>query len=173
MAAPLLAAVMWAGAVQAGAAAERPFRMCVLDQGALLQHSERAKREAARFQQIRQKAQANFDASRRDLDTEARTFESLQASLPELVREAKAQDLARRREDLKARGDQVNKYLAELDTELTNSVSRAAAPAVRAAETERGCSVLVARGALLNLDDLSLDITASVVARFDATKGGN
>jgi Skp family chaperone for outer membrane proteins len=39
---------------------------------------------------------------------------------------------------------------------------------VRAVEAERGCSMLIGSGAILHLDDASLDITPAVVERMNA-----
>jgi Skp family chaperone for outer membrane proteins len=166
---PLLIALVPAGAASAPAAGTAaPFRLCVLDQAAIVQQSRLAINQAARFQQIRQQTQANFDNDMRNLDADARALQSLQASLPPAVVKARTEDIGRRRAALKARGDKINTDLAALDTQLTSNLAQVSMPVVRAIEQERGCSMLIARNALLNLDDPTLDITPAVIDRMNA-----
>ena len=147
-----------------------PVMICVLDQAAMIQQSKLATNEAGRFQQVRQTAQSKFDNDSRTLDADARALDSLRASLPPAVVKARTDDIARRRADLKQRGDQINRELSQLDGALTNSVLRAAGPVIRQVEQERGCSLLIARSALLDLIDPSLDITPAIIERMNAPK---
>ena len=150
------------------APASNPFRLCVLDQTVIVQQSRLAINQAARFQQIRQQTQANFDNDMRNLDANARALQSLQASLPAAVVKARSEDVARRRAALKARGDKINTDLSALDGQLTSNLAQVSMPVVRTIEHERGCSMLIARNALLNLDDPALDITPEVIERMNA-----
>ena len=145
----------------------RPLRVCVLDQTAILQRSTVALNMAAQFQRIRQQAQTNFEQEKRTLDADDRALESLGASLPAAVLASRRSDVAQRRAKLTTRGEQINRDLAQLDTELTNNMAKLSTPVIRAIEAEQGCSMLIARGSLLNLDDLSLDITSAVIDRMN------
>ena len=146
-----------------------PFRLCVLDQNALLLQSSLATNMAARFQQVRRQAQQSFENDSRTLDADSRALGNLRASLPEGVAKAKADDIARRRVQLQERGKQINRDLAELDAELTRNVMTLADPMVRAVQSEHGCSMLVARSNLLYLNDASLDITAAVLKKMNGS----
>lgn len=161
----LLLAAALAPAAQA---APRPTRVCVLDQSVLLARSSLALAEAARFQTLRQTAQANFDKDSRALDADERALETFKRDLPPAALTARTQDIARRRADLARRGEQVNRDLAKLDDALTGTVMRAATPVIQAVEREGGCGLLIARSALLDLPDPSLDITPKVIDRLNA-----
>ena len=153
----------------------RPFRLCVLDQNALLLQSNLATNMAVRFQQVRRQAQQAFENDSRTLDADSRALDNLRASLPDAVAKVKSEDIVRRRVQLQERGKQINRDLAELDAELTRNVMTLADPMVRAVQGEHGCSMLVARSNLLYLNDASLDITAAVLKRMNAstqTSGG-
>lgn len=145
-----------------------PVMACVLDQATMIRQSKLATSEAVRFQQVRQSAQSKFDNDSRTLDADARALDSLRASLPPAVVKARTDDIARRRADLKQRGDQINRNLTQLDGALTTSVLRAAGPVIRQVEQERGCSLLIARNALLDLIDPTLDITPEIIERMNA-----
>jgi outer membrane protein len=165
LSAALLAAAL---APAAAPAAPKASRICVLDQSALLARSSLALAEAARFQQLRQTAQANFDKDNRALEADARALENFKRDLPPATLQARAQDLAQRRADLARRGEQVNRDLAKLDETVTANVMRAATPTIQAVERESGCGLLIARSALLDLPDTSLDITPKVIDRMNA-----
>jgi Skp family chaperone for outer membrane proteins len=142
--------------------------MCVLDQAAMVQRSRLAQNMGARFQQVRQQAQAKFEDDRRTLDADARALDSLRASIPAAIAKTRDADIARRRLALNQQGEQANRNLGALDGQLTANVVRVSDPIVRAIETERGCSMLIGTGALLHLDDASLDITSAVIERMNA-----
>jgi len=140
----------------------------VLDQAAIVQRTRLARDMGARFQQVRQKAQAKLDDDRRQLDADGRALDSLRASLPAAVAKARDVDIAQRRQQLKTRSDQINRNLSALDGELTVNIAKLSDPVVRAVEAERGCSMLIGSGTILHLDDASLDITPMVIARMNA-----
>jgi Skp family chaperone for outer membrane proteins len=168
--AALLAFVTVAGAATGHAAdvePVRPLHLCVLDQSAILQRSRLAVNMASRFQQIRQQTQQKFQDDSRTLDADASAVESLRSVLPPVVAKAKADSIAQRRLQLKARGDQINRQLAELDSDLTREVAKISEPTIRLIESERGCSLLIASGTLLHLDDASLDITPAVIDQMN------
>ena len=81
---------------------------------------------------------------------------------------AKVGLVARRREQLKTKGDQINHNLAALDDQLTANIAKLSDPVVRAVEAEHGCSMLIGSGTILHLDDASLDITPAVIERMNA-----
>jgi len=168
-----LAAAVLAGsgqaAVKAPAARDRPFLLCVLDQAAIVQRTRLAQAMGARFQQIRQRIQSKLDDDRRQLDADARALDSLRASLPPAVARARDADIARRRQQLDKRGDDINHNLAALDDQLTANVAKISDPIVRTVEAERGCSMLIGSGTILHLDDASLDITPTVIDRMNAS----
>ena len=168
----LAVAISFAGAPSAGAVRKdelsAPFRLCVLDRSVILRQSRIALAMAAQFQQIRQQAQANFAQEQRLLDADTRALESLAASLPPAVLKSRRDMLAQRRAQLTKGGEQINRNLAQLDTELTNNIARISAPMMRAVEVEQKCSMSIARETILNLNDTSLDITAAVVDRMNA-----
>ncbi|WP_447756108.1 OmpH family outer membrane protein [Sphingopyxis fribergensis] len=159
---------MTTAAATTAAPAGQPFRLCVLDQAMLVQHSRLAQTMGGHFQQVRRQAQQKIEEDRRTLDADARALDSLRASVPPAVAKARDADIAKRRAELKERGEQTNRNLAALDEELTANVVKAAAPTARAVEAEQGCSMSIDRAALLNLRDASLDITAAVIDRMNA-----
>lgn len=152
----------------AGKSEPRPLRICVLDQLAILKRATVALNMAAQFQQIRQHAQTNYEQAKRTLDADERALESVGASLPPAALASRREEVAQRRASLAARGEQINRDLAQLDTELTNNVAKLSMPVVRTVEAEQGCSMLIARESLLNLHDPSLDITSIVINRMNA-----
>jgi Skp family chaperone for outer membrane proteins len=167
--AALLSGLAMAGAATAAPPlAPRPFKLCVLDQGAVVQRSRVAQDMGARFQQIRQQAQAKLEEDRRTLDADARALDKLRASVPTAVAKARDAEIAQRRTQLKGREEQTNRNLADLDAQLTAKVGKLSDPVVRTVEAERGCSMLVGLGAVIHVDDPTLDITASVIDRLNA-----
>ena len=145
-----------------------PFHLCVLDQTPLLQRAQVALREAARFQQLRQQAQARIDADRVALDADDRALVALQSSIAANAYAGRKTQIDARRQELAARTAQLNTNLAQLDTELTNRVMRAATPFIAQVEHDRGCSVLAAKSAFLAVNDPGIDITDEVIRRMNA-----
>jgi Skp family chaperone for outer membrane proteins len=174
MRASWFAAAVVAGLALAGVAsaaqplAQRPFRLCVLDQGAVVQSSRLAQEMGVRFQQVRQQAQAKLEDDRRTLDADARALDKLRTSLPAAVAKARDAEIVQRRAQLKAKEDQINRNLTDLDAQLTANVGKVSDPMVRQVEAERGCSMLVGLGAVIHVDDPTLDITAAVIERLNS-----
>lgn len=154
------------GADTANAQSARPFRLCVVDENMLLARSQIAARMAERFQQIRNQAQQKFQADNNKLEADARALASMRGSLSAIQAKTREEEIARRRAELRERGEEINRNLAALDAELTKNVLQLASPAARAAAAERNCSAVVARSTLLDLGDPSLDITPAVLARM-------
>ncbi|MGN6620157.1 MAG: OmpH family outer membrane protein [Sphingomonas sp.] len=142
--------------------------LCVVDRAAIVEHTRLAQDIGARFQHIRQQAQAKLDDDRRQLDADVRALDSLRSSIPAAVAKARDADIAQRRDHLKEHGDQINRNLTALDEQLTANIAKVAEPIERSVEEQRGCSMLVDSGTILHLDDLSLDITPAVIARMNA-----
>lgn len=157
-----------AAAATPATAAPKPTRICVLDQSLLLAKANIALAEAQRFQTLRQTAQANFDRDSRALDADARALESFKGDLAPATLAARAQDIARRRADLKSRGEQINRDLAQLDGALTGTIMKVATPVIQKVERENACSMLVSRASLLDLMDPAADISAEVIAQLNA-----
>lgn len=167
-----LLALPIAGQAVSAAPPERPFRLCVLDQMALLQKSQVALSQAARFQQLRQQAQAKLDDDRRTLDADVRALDALKASIPAAAMAARKQDLDNRRRQLVTRGDELNRNLLQLDTSLTNIVMKTASPFIVQVEVDRGCSVLASKTTFLSVNDATLDITDDLVVRMNTAAAG-
>ncbi len=148
--------------------AGRPFCLCVLDHAALIQHSSLAREMGARFQKIRQEAQAKMEDDRRTLDADARALENLRSSISAAVVRTREANITERRRKLEARAEQINRNLRALDDELTADVMKLSTPVVREVETERGCSMLIGTAVLLHLGDPSLDITPLVIVRMNS-----
>jgi Skp family chaperone for outer membrane proteins len=144
----------------------RPFRLCVIDQSLLLSRSQVALGMAARFQQIRKQAEERFANDSRKLEADARAVDNLRSSIPPAMFAARSSEIARRRTELQERGRKINGELADLDAELTRNVMQIADPTIRTIANERGCSAVIARSALIQLNDTSLDITTAVVAKM-------
>lgn len=150
--------------------ADRPLRLCVLNKTSLVQNSRLAKNMGMHFQQIRQQAQGKLESERRTLEADARALEGVRQSVAPAVVKTREAEIARRRVEFKERGEQINRDLASLDEQLTENVVKAAEPTIRAVEAERGCSMLMERGALLNLRDSLLDITPTVIERINVAQ---
>lgn len=174
IAATVAAVILIAGGGPAHAArkaqAPSPFRLCVFDPSAVLRQSRVALAMAAQFQQIRQKAQVDFERDRLSLDADTRALDSLAASLAPAVLRSRRDALAERRAQLTTRGEHINRTLSQLDAELTRNVARISAPTVRLVEAERQCSMTVARETLLSLNDSSFDISAAVIERMNGAR---
>ena len=143
------------------------FQLCVLDQVALLQRSQVAIREAARFQQLRRQAQDRLDADRTALETDDEALALARPGTAPVAYAARKSQLDARRQDLMARAAQLNVNFAQLDTELTNIVMRVATPAITQVENDRGCSALAAKSFFLAVSP-ALDISDEVVRRMNA-----
>lgn len=148
---------------------ERPFRLCVLDRAAIVQHSRLAQNMGVRFQHVRQQTQAKMEDDKRTLDADLRALNGLRPSIPAAVAKTRDAEIARRRLELKQRGEQVNRDLAALDEQLTANIAKVSDPIVRAVEAEHGCSMLIERSTLPHLGDVSLDITPNVLDRMNAS----
>lgn len=153
----------------AKAQAARPFRLCVVDENMLLARSPVAKKMAERFQQIRNQAQQKFQGDSARLEADARALASSRTTLPAAEAKARDEAIARRRDELRERGEEINRNLAALDAELTKNVVQLAKPIIRTVAAGRNCSAVVARSSLLDLGDTSLDITTAVLDRMAAT----
>ncbi len=164
----LIASVTSGPAIAAGPSSG-PFKLCVLDQAALLQKSRLAVEKAARFQTLRQQAQARLDEDRRALESDVEALNAMLPSLAPAAATARRQEIEGRRQQIALRADQLNSNLSQLDTELTNMIMKAATPHIMLIQKEKGCSVLIARSALLTLNDPGLDITGDLIARMNAT----
>ncbi|HYC94322.1 MAG TPA: OmpH family outer membrane protein [Sphingomicrobium sp.] len=162
----LIAGVFGATAHAANAQSSRPFRLCVLDQSLLLSRSQVALDMAARFQQIRKHAEDRFANDNRTLDADSRALENIRSSISPSMYATRSGEILRRRAELLERGRKINSELADLDAELTRNVMQLADPMIRQTANERGCSAVVARTALIQLNDASLDITATVLANM-------
>jgi Skp family chaperone for outer membrane proteins len=162
-----------AGVSCAASAAEAPspnsplFRLCVLDQAALVQHSRLARASGEQFQKIRRQAQEKLEEDTRTLEADTRALEGLPASIPLAVARMRDAEIEQRRAVLKDRIAQTNSNLTALDKELTKNVLEAAAQVIRTVEAERSCSMSIARSEILNLRDMSLDITPFVIDRIN------
>lgn len=166
-----LLALLITGPAMAASASPRTFILCVLDQPVLLQKSRLATDKAARFQQLRQQAQARLDEDRRILDSDQQAFNVLRPSLSPAVAVTREQEIEGRRNEIALRAEQLNSKLNQLDIELTNMVMKAATPHIIAIQNEKGCSVLMARSTFLTVNDPELDITADLIARMNAALG--
>ena len=157
-----------AGPAVAKASQERPFRLCVLDQRALLRGARGAVDHAARFQQVRQEAQAKLDEDRRTLDADVRALGALRSSLPAAAAATRKTELDNRAKQLVARADQLNRNLGQLDADLTNQTMKAAEPFIVQTQQARGCSLLSWKANWLSVNDPSLDITNELLAQMNA-----
>lgn len=166
-----LLALLVTGPAFAASASPRTFILCVLDQPVLLQKSRLASEKAARFQQLRQQAQARLDEDRRVVDADEQAFNAQRPSLSPAAAAARQQELEGHRNAIALRAEQLNSKLSQLDTELTNTVMKSATPHIIAIQNEKGCSVLMARSAFLTVNDPGLDITADLIARMNAAPG--
>lgn len=158
-----------ATSLPAAAQAARPFRLCVVEENLLVARSPVAPRIAERFQQVRNRAQQSFQADNSRLEADVRALAKVRASLPTAEASIRDQEIARRRAELRDRGEEINRNLAALDAELTKNVVQLAAPTIRTIAAERSCSAVVARSSLLDLGDPSLDITTAVLGRMGTT----
>lgn len=133
----------------------------------MISQSRLAANEAARFQQVRQAAQAKFDSDSRTLESDARALESFRTAVPPATFKVKSDEIARRRAELQQRGDQINRSLSQLDSKLTNAVSQAAGPVMRTVSIAQGCSALISASTLVGVYDATIDITAAVAQQMN------
>lgn len=147
----------------AGAQSARPFKLCVVDENMLVARSPVAPKIAERFQQVRNQLQQSYQADSARLETDIRNLAKETVRANPLEERARKVEIAQRRDALRARGEEMNRNLAALDAELTKNVVQLATPSIRAIAATRGCSAVVPRSALLDLGDMSLDITAAVL----------
>ena len=150
----------------------RPLKICVLSQARLMRESPAAVQALAKFRGTRG-AFAQQVANERAMIT-AETQET-----DRLVRNVDQKTIAARRAVTAARQIKLDTMLSQdsaalgvFNQTLTDAVNRAAVPAIMAEEKAQKCSILLAREYVLNVDDVSLDITSQVLARMAAAQPG-
>jgi Skp family chaperone for outer membrane proteins len=156
-----------AGPAVAKSAQDHPFRLCVIDQLALLRGAKVALDQAARFQQVRQEAQAKLDEDKRTLDADVRALGALRASIPAAAAATRKAELDNRAKQLVARADQLNRSLGQLDADLTNQTMKVAEPFIVQTQQARGCSLLSWKASWLSVNDPSLDITDELLTQMN------
>lgn len=148
---------------------QRPLRLCVLSQAALMRDSLVAQRAMIEFRSLRGRVMNDIATAAAAVDADARSLDQLGASFePELL-QARRMALERRKAEIRAHSDAQARELDTYNSRLTAKVNQAAAPSIMAEEAARGCSMLFSREYLLNVADASLDITPAVLARMNAT----
>lgn len=152
--------------------APRPLKICVLSQARLMRESPAALQALAKFSDTRTTLARQVASERALIASETGETDRLQRNVDKTI-------VAQRRAATAARQENLDRMLAQdaaaldvFNQTLTGAVNNAAAPAIMAVEKAERCSILLAREYVLNVDDVSLDITPKVLARMAASPAG-
>jgi len=171
LAASLLAVSAGAGAAQT---AETPPLggpalpgICLLSQQAVLANAKVGAAATARLKQIADQVQAEINAARTPLLSEAQTLEAQKASLKAADFQARQQSLASRAEALQQTVAQRQREIEATRRKALERIANEAQPVIAAAYKARGCGLLFDRNVVLG-GNMSVDLTPAVVQGLDA-----
>jgi Skp family chaperone for outer membrane proteins len=141
--------------------------VCLLSREQVFTQSLVGQAAAARLKQLGQKAQANFDAERRKLESEARALQGQQAVLPPAQIQHRQQQLQARAQAAQAEAGQTERELEATRTKAMARIEDAVQPIVLDAYKAKGCGLLLSREAVIG-GNMGADLTAGVIKALDA-----
>ena len=142
--------------------------VCTFSEGGLVQTSAVGKFVLGRLQQLRTQVEAELNGDQTQLDTDAKAFDAQRAAkAPEAQLQAKARDLQARSANFQRKYQLRNQELEATQQKAGQRILVEAEPLLRAAFTQRSCSLLLNRDALI-YPAPSMDLTGLVAQGLDA-----
>ena len=141
--------------------------ICLLSQQAVLTNAKVGAAATARLQQLANQVQAEVNAARAPLVSEAQALKAQQASLKPADFQARQQSLAARAEALQQTVAQRQREIEATRRKALDRIANEAQPVIAAAYKARGCGLLFDRNLVLG-GNLAGDLTPAVVQGLDA-----
>jgi len=141
--------------------------ICLLSQQAVLTNAKVGVAATARLKQIADQVQAEVNAARTPLLSEAQTLQAQKASLKPADFQARQQSLATRAQALEQTVAQRQREIEATRRKALDRIANEAQPVIAAAYKARGCGLLFDRNAVLG-GNLAGDLTPAVVQGLDA-----
>ena len=141
--------------------------VCLLSQQAVLTNAKVGVAATVRLKQIADQVQAEVNAARTPLLSEAQTLQAQKASLKPADFQARQQSLATRAQALEQTVAQRQREIEATRRKALDRIANEAQPVIAAAYKARGCGLLFDRNAVLG-GNLAGDLTPAVVQGLDA-----
>lgn len=141
--------------------------VCIMSVEGALAASTVGKYVQTRLQQIAAQANAELQGEKTSIDTEARTLESQRATLDQNTLEQRASALQVRYNALQRRAELRNREVSATEQKALGHIEEQMEPLIRAAYQQKGCSLLLARNAVL-VANPAMDITPAVITALNA-----
>ena len=140
--------------------------VCLLGREAVFANAEIGKSATAQIARLTEQAQAEVDAERTPLESEAKGFEAQRGQLTAEDYEKKQRALAGRWEVLQQKAAHRGREIEATRVKALERISNEAQPVIAAVYKSRNCGLLLDRGVALG-GNLSGDLTESVVLELD------
>jgi Skp family chaperone for outer membrane proteins len=141
--------------------------ICLLSQQAVLTNAKIGVAATARLKQIADQVNAEVNAARAPLESEAQTLQAQRATLKPADFQARQQALASRAQALQQTVSQRQREIEATRQKALARIANEAQPVIAAAYKARGCGLLFDRNSVLG-GNMSGDITPAVVQGLDA-----
>ena len=141
--------------------------ICLLSQQAVLANAKVGLAATARLKQIADQVQAEINAARTPLETEAQTLQSQRASLKPADLQARQQALASRAQALQQTVNQRQREIEATRQKALARIANEAQPVIAAAYKAHSCGLLFDRNSVLG-GNMAGDLTPAVVQGLDA-----
>jgi len=141
--------------------------LCLLSREAVVANAAVGKSTLTRLKQITDAAQAEVDAERRPIETDAKTFQAEAPKLSAEQRKTREQALGARLQAVRVKAEQRSREIDATRAKALQRVSAELQPVVAQVYKQHGCGLLVDRNSVLggNMDN---DLTAAVIKALDA-----
>ena len=141
--------------------------LCLLSREAVVANAAVGKATLTRLKQITDAAQAEVDAERRPIETDAKTFQAEAPKLSAEQRKTREQALGARLQAVRVKAEQRSREIDATRAKALQRVSAELQPVVAQVYKQHGCGLLVDRNSVLggNMDN---DLTAAVIKALDA-----
>ena len=141
--------------------------LCLLSREAVVANAAVGKSTLTRLKQITDAAQAEVDAERRPIETDAKTFQAEAPKLSAAQRKTREQVLGARLQAVQVKAEQRSREIGATRAKALQRVSAELQPVVAQVYKQHGCGLLVDRNSVLggNMDN---DLTAAVIKALDA-----
>ncbi len=141
--------------------------LCTLSQQAVFANAKVGAAASARLKQLSDQSQAEINAERTSIETDAKALEAQRASLKSADLQQKQQSLAAR---IRALQDKAALRSREIEATREKALARIASelrPVIAQVYGARGCGLLIDRSSILG-GNMAGDLTAAVVQGLDA-----
>ncbi len=141
--------------------------VCLLSREAIFANAAVGRAASARLQELTQAAQAEIDAQRQPIETEARALEEQRSSLTEDQFQQRQQAIAQRLRDLQRQAAHSSREIEATRTSVMSRIATEAQPVIAEVYRQKSCGLLFNRNSALG-GNFANDLTADVVTALDA-----